>query len=176
MTTMELGPVEKYQSLVASNKFVFLVCSYPPPPQKITPLTSSPVFRGHWCPFCIAYLKTLQGLTKRIEAEGGVVLVATSEPKSWLPETRKLTGYSGEAIVDEEHVLATHLRTEGKVDVAISEHKGYAHGMAQPAILVVNTSGEVLEKWAIVPAFVSFPSFPLITLHGIELGLMVLCR
>jgi hypothetical protein len=40
------------------------------------------------------------------------------------------------------------------LDVAISEKKGYEHGMAQPAILVIGKGGDVLEKWAIVPSAV----------------------
>jgi hypothetical protein len=47
------------------------------------------------------------------------------------------------------------------LEVAVSEKKGYEHGMAQPAILVlrggkggeaVGPESSVLEKWAIVPS------------------------
>lgn len=47
-----------------------------------------------------------------------------------------------------------YFRDKDLLDVAISEKKGYEHGMAQPAILVIGRDGEVLEKWAIVPSVV----------------------
>lgn len=40
------------------------------------------------------------------------------------------------------------------LDVAVTERKGYANGMAQPALLVIGEDGTVLEKWAIVPSVV----------------------
>ncbi|CZR65966.1 uncharacterized protein PAC_15866 [Phialocephala subalpina] len=132
------SPVEKYRSLLSSHKFVFLV-----------------FFRGHWCPFCIAYLTTLTSLAPSIEASGGKVVIATSEPLNFLSDTRKATGYQGEAIVDPENELAKHLKQKGFLDVAISEKKGYTHGMAQPAILVMNKEGEVFERWAIVPSMMN---------------------
>jgi len=138
MDTKEAGPIEKFQALLAPKKFIFLV-----------------FFRGHWCPFCMAYLRTLQSIKPQIEAAGGVVVIATAETRTQLPETRKSTGYDGEAIVDEENILAKHLKEAGQVDVAISEWKGYPKGMAQPAILVLSNSNEVLEKWAIVPSLMN---------------------
>lgn len=79
----------------------------------------------------------------------------TSEPSSFLPKTRKLTGYEGEAISDPKNELAAHLKQKGFLDVAISEKKGYEFGMAQPAFLVLDKEGTVWERWAIVPSLVS---------------------
>ncbi|KAE8446259.1 hypothetical protein EG329_012345 [Mollisiaceae sp. DMI_Dod_QoI] len=128
------SPVEQFNSLLSSHKFVFLV-----------------FFRGHWCPFCISYLRTLTSLIPNITSSSGTVVICTSEPANFLPETRKASGYTGTAIVDPENELAGYLRTKGWLDVAISEKKGYEKGMAQPAILVLSREEEVLEKWAIVP-------------------------
>jgi len=98
----------------------------------------------------------LQSLTSSIIAAGGTPLILTAEPEVHLPETRKSTGYSGQAIVDPDHVLVKHFKSKGFVDVAITEKNGYEHGMAQPAILVLKKDETVLESWAIVPSAVCF--------------------
>jgi peroxiredoxin len=119
-------------------------------------LTASAIdYRGHWCPFCVAYLKTLEKLTPSITAAGGKVIAVTAETADHLQETRDATGYTGEVIVDPQNLVAAEMRQRGKVDVAISEKKGYAHGMAQPAVLVTQSDGTVLYSWAIVPSVVS---------------------
>jgi hypothetical protein len=79
----------------------------------------------------------------------------TSELAEKLAATRASTGYKGPAIVDTENVLVEELKKRGWLDVAITEKKGYANGMAQPAVLAVKKDGEMLYKWAIVPALVS---------------------
>jgi hypothetical protein len=63
-----------------------------------------------------------------------------------------LTGYSGEVIVDTENQIAAKLKSRGKLNVAITSKSGYEHGMAQPAILVMQSDGTVLFDWAIVPS------------------------
>ena len=61
-------------------------------------------------------------------------------------------------VVDPDHKLATQLRENGLLDVAITKKGGYDNGMAQPAVLVLKGkgSGEVLEQWAIVPGAVRY--------------------
>ena len=68
-----------------------------------------------------------------------------------------MTGYDGPAIVDPENVLAEDLRKKNLVNIAISDMKlrRYKHGMAQPAVLVIQQDGTVLYSWAIVPRLVS---------------------
>jgi hypothetical protein len=106
----------------------------------------------------MAYLKTLNSLEARIGAANGAILAVTAEPTEHLSATREASGYKGLLIVDEENSLAKELKRRGVIDVAISEKKGYAKGMAQPAVLVArqgsaNGQGrEILEKWAIVPS------------------------
>ena len=106
----------------------------------------------------MSYLKTLQSLLPSVGKAGGKVLIVTAEPAAHLPATRKAAGYVGEAVVDPEHKLATLLREKGFLDVAITKKGGYESGVAQPAVLVLKGkgSGEVLEKWAIVPSAVCF--------------------
>lgn len=93
-------------------------------------------------------------------------MVVTADPEKYLQKTRDKSGYQGDAIVDVEHKLAHHLKEKGWVDVAITRHWLYAHGMSQPAILVIrrdNNNGkeEILYSWAIVPRLVgSKPLLP----------------
>lgn len=102
----------------------------------------------------MSYLKTLQSLTPSITSAKGQIVIVTAEPATHLAATRTTSGYNGEVIIDPENILAKHFKERGLLDVAISEKKGYEHGMAQPAILVIKNDGTVLEKWAIVPSMV----------------------
>jgi hypothetical protein len=72
---------------------------------------------------------------------------------------RTASGYTGETMIDPDNFLAKELKRRGLLDGAISDKKGYPHGMAQPAVLVLKKDGTVLFKWAIVPAFVSTLEF-----------------
>ncbi|KAK0121707.1 hypothetical protein ONS95_009992 [Cadophora gregata] len=133
-------PIERFNSLFSSSEFLFIVS-----------------YRGHWCPFCRAYLTTLTSIFPSIISQGGNTVILTAEPANFLPEMRKSTGYEGEAIVDEKNELMAYLRERYGWEVAITERKGYVSGMAQPGVLVLRRKGdgegevEVLEKWAIVP-------------------------
>ena len=73
---------------------------------------------------------------------------------------RTASGYTGETIVDPENVLAIELKRRGVIDVAISEHKGYPHGMVQPAVLI-GAKNKLWYRWAIIPGTVSsaIPSY-----------------
>jgi hypothetical protein len=154
------SPISQYDTLLSSNPFIFLVCKSPPPPSSLSQAKKSTVYRGHWCPFCMTYLKTLNNLSAPIAAKGGAIIAVTAEPIEHLSSTRKATGYEGLVIIDETNSLAKELKRRGVIDVAVSERKGYKEGMAQPAILVARVKGEgggeeereVLEKWAIVPS------------------------
>ena len=114
-----------------------------------------PDYRGHWCIFCDAYLKSLHSIEQGIADANGATLAVTAEPEHFLPITRKNTGYAGKALIDAEHKLLSELKCRGVIDIAISEKKGYANGMAQPAVIVLKRDGTVLERWACVPGVVS---------------------
>jgi peroxiredoxin len=103
----------------------------------------------------MSYLKTFQTLSGSIKAAGGTPVIITAQPEEHLSATRSTSGYTGEAIVDTQNLLAKELKSRDVLDVAISEKKGYEHGMAQPAALVLKKDGTVLQHWAIVPSAVS---------------------
>lgn len=113
------------------------------------------VYRGHWCPFCNGYLKDLQSVLGSIKAAQGVAVTVTAENAEFLPTMRAQTGFEGEMISNPENKIATELNEKYGLSVAISEKKGYPHGMAQPAVLVLKKDGTELFKWAIVPSLVS---------------------
>lgn len=84
------------------------------------------------------------------------MLAVTSQAASELPKMRKASGYTGETIVDPENLLAKELKRRNVINVAISDHDGYPHGMVQPAVLALNGQDrKVLYEWAIVPSLVS---------------------
>ena len=112
-------------------------------------------YRGHWCPFCMSYMRKLQQLSKSIKARSGAVVAVTAEPESELSKTQTSSGYDGQVIVDPKNSLATELGKRGLLNVAITQKNGYAYGMAQPAILVLKSTEDVMFKWAIVPSLVS---------------------
>jgi hypothetical protein len=102
----------------------------------------------------MSYLKTFASLTSDIKAIGGMPIIATAETVEHLDSTRANTGYDGEAIIDPQNLLAAELKRRGLLEIAITEKKGYEHGMAQPAVLVLTSNGTVLQKWAIIPSAV----------------------
>lgn len=120
-----------------------------------------PDYRGHWCPFCIAHIKELVAISGEIKAAGGVPVAVTAEvPEELVEKVRSWTGFTDPVIVDPENLLAAELKSRGALDVVVSRSyyaqlRGYAHGMAQPALLVMKKDGTVLQRWAIVPALVS---------------------
>ena len=116
-----------------------------------------PDYRGHWCPFCMQYLKSLQKILPSVEKRNGYVVAVTSEEASHVPATRDASGFTGEVIVDQDHVLLKELKTKFGVDVAISDKKGYPHGMAQAATIVLKQDDTVLYSWAIMPSLVCVP-------------------
>jgi len=109
----------------------------------------------------MGYLRAFDSLTQSITAAGGIPVVITAEDESELAATRASTGYTGTAIIDPQNLLAAELKTRGLIDVAITPRKGYPHGMAQPAVLVMRSDGSVLQQWAIVPSMVSYLDSPL---------------
>lgn len=111
-------------------------------------------YRGHWCPFCLSYIKSLRALKEQIIGANGKAVIVTAEPATHLAQTRAKTGYSGDAIADPENILAGELKKRGLLSVAISERAGYPNGMAQPAVLVLKRDGTLLYQWAIVPSLV----------------------
>ena len=115
------------------------------------------VYRGHWCPFCTSHIRSLKPIEKAIHDAGGQTVIITAEVEEHLPKVRKATGYTGPAIVDPRNLLVTELKKRDVANVAISDMKlrKYEHGMAHPAVFVVQQDGTVLYSWAIVPKVAS---------------------
>ncbi|EAQ87435.1 predicted protein [Chaetomium globosum CBS 148.51] len=128
------GPVQEFDHLVQSASFVFLL-----------------YYRGHWCPFCIAHFKQLIAISDEIKAAGGVIAAATAEVPEHLDKFRASTGFSDTVIVDPENELAKHLKKKELLDVAITDSqlyqlRGYKHGLAQPALLVMKRDGTLTSR------------------------------
>ncbi|KAK5689867.1 hypothetical protein LTR97_012627 [Elasticomyces elasticus] len=134
-------PIAEFDSLLSNSEMLFVV-----------------FYRGHWCPFCQAWLRDLQAMSPSVASMGGKTVAITAQPAEFLSQMRERSGYSGDAIVDTENTLVPLMKERYELEVAITERAGYAHGMAQPAVLVLRggkASGgkePVLEKWAIVPS------------------------
>lgn len=159
-----MDPIQQYHSLLDSNDFVFLVCKCATETTYIVMIPilggftdSTADFRGHWCPFCMSYLRQLQSLAKDIKAKNGQIIAVTAENEAELAQTRKASGFACKVIVDPTHLLATELRNNALLDVALTTKSGYEHDMAQPAILVAKgpKKEDILFRWEIVPSMVS---------------------
>lgn len=119
-------------------------------------LTEPPttVYRGSWCPFCIAYIKSLEQILPQITQNNGKAVIITSEPSAKLEDVLMSTKYTGEAIVDADTSLARELKKRNIIDVALTNKRGYPHGMEQPAVLVLR-KGVPLYSWAIEPSMMN---------------------
>ncbi|KAK4496643.1 hypothetical protein PRZ48_012625 [Zasmidium cellare] len=130
------SPLSQLENFQKNSDFVFLV-----------------FYRGHWCPFCLNYIKSLATLVPSIKAAGGQPIIITAEDNpSSLDIVREKTGYKDAAISDPCHDLVNDLRRKTLIDLAITDRKGYPHGMVQPGVLVLGREGEVLYSWAIRPS------------------------
>ncbi|KAI4205542.1 MAG: hypothetical protein LQ350_000321 [Teloschistes chrysophthalmus] len=125
---------QEYRTLLSQSGFLFTV-----------------FYRGHWCPFCISYLKRLQSLSEQISSAGGSTVIITAESEENLAKTRQASRYTGRAISDPENAIAGELKQRFGLDITITPKSGYPNGMAQPAILVLKPDGTVVYNWAIVP-------------------------
>ncbi|ORX34862.1 hypothetical protein BD324DRAFT_635382 [Kockovaella imperatae] len=128
--TQDVDSVAKYQELKDSHRFLFVI-----------------FYRGHWCPFCLHYVKELQRLRHLILKAGGETLIVTAEPAEHLPAMLKNTKYDGPVTVDPELQLASFLKGQGTIEVTVSSKAGYPHGMNQLAVLIITKEGLVLEKY-----------------------------
>ncbi|KAF2160392.1 hypothetical protein M409DRAFT_29238 [Zasmidium cellare ATCC 36951] len=129
------SPVSQLETLQKNSEFVFLVCT------------------GHWCPFCLNYIKSLASIGPSIKAAGGQPIIITAKESPELVKiVREKTGYTDAAIVDPKHEIANSLRARGLLDLTITEKKGYSQGMVQPGALVLGKEGEVMYAWASRPS------------------------
>lgn len=120
------------------------------------PLTVFVFFRGSWCPFCQSYLRELDKTFRgQVEAAGGKLVGVTSQSTAAAAEAQQAWGLHYEVVSEPSNALA------GEFDVAITEKAQtplaevpgeYEHGMAQPAVVALDSAGKVLYRWAIEPS------------------------
>jgi hypothetical protein len=103
-------------------------------------------------------------LSLNIASAGGKILIITAELEEHLVVTFKAVGDQVKLIIDSKNILVKYFKERDLIDVAISEKKGYEHGMAQPVILVICWDGKNLEKWAIIPSAIGIECLLLIFL------------
>eukprot|EP00954_Amorphochlora_amoebiformis_P025466 1373205-Amorphochlora_amoeboformis.AAC.1 len=111
-------------------------------------------YRGHWCPFCAGYLKTIEKeFVPGFKALGGKVIAVTSESEPLAKKAKDTWGTSFVHISDPSNILAekfgVHITPKEK-----TFHKDhpteYPKGMAQPALVVLSDAGKrQLFNWHI---------------------------
>jgi peroxiredoxin len=100
------NPFSTIESLQSSSEFLFVV-----------------FYRGHWCPFCNAYLKDFQNIKEAIQAAHGVAVTITSEHPSHLEAMQSQTGFTGEMIADPENTIAAEFKKRHRFTPAISKRR-----------------------------------------------------
>ena len=110
-------------------------------------------FRGDWCPWCSGYLKDFnnQALNK-IQSLGGQVIGITSQVGN---QSKEKLGLNFDIQVDEENIEAKKygIFVTPKSETPFKDVDGiYPNGMAQPGVIIEDSEGQVLYKWAIVPS------------------------
>lgn len=117
-------------------------------------LTVMIFYRGHWCPFCSAHAKELNGeFRKKIEAKGGKLYAVTSEGDDGIKISNDKWGLDYDILSDRSLELAKRYGvfiTDGK-----DAHGGvekYPDGMSQPAVIAIDKTGKMIFRWAIIPS------------------------
>ncbi|MGD1913254.1 MAG: peroxiredoxin family protein [Rivularia sp. (in: cyanobacteria)] len=110
-------------------------------------------FRGDWCPWCSGYLKDFndQALDK-IQELGGQVIGITSQAGN---QSQKQLGLNFNIQIDEENIEAKKygIFITPKAESHLKDVDGvYPNGMVQPGVIIEDSEGKILYKWAIVPS------------------------
>ncbi|NEQ67638.1 MAG: redoxin domain-containing protein [Symploca sp. SIO2D2] len=110
-------------------------------------------FRGDWCPWCSGYLKDFndQALHKIQELNGKIVGI-TSQVGN---QSQKELGLNFDIQIDEENIEAKKygIFITPKAETPLKDADGiYPNGMVQPGIVIEDTEGKILYKWAIIPS------------------------
>jgi|GEM_PF-2536265 len=113
-------------------------------------------FRGHWCPFCQAYLRELDGtFRERVEAAGGRLVGITSQSAEGATLALEGWGLHYDVLSDPSNGLAdtfgANITPRDQTPLADVPTE-YPNGMAQPAVIATDRNGKVLYQWAIVPS------------------------
>ena len=110
-------------------------------------------FRGDWCPWCSGYLRDFndQALHK-IQELGGKVVGITSQAGN---QSQKQLGLNFDIQIDEENIEAKKygIFITPKTETPLKDVDGvYPNGMVQPGVVIEDSEGKILYKWAIVPS------------------------
>lgn len=114
-------------------------------------------FRGDWCPWCSGYLKDFNDIAlDKIRALGGDVIGITSQAGN---QSQQSLALNFNVIVDEKNSQANQygIVITPKAESPLKDvHGVYPHGMVQPGVIIEDAAGNVLYKWAIIPAEMNF--------------------
>ena len=114
-------------------------------------------FRGDWCPWCSGYLKDFnEQALDQIQKLGGKIVGITSQAGN---QSQQQLGLNFEIQVDEENSEAKKygIFITPKAETPFKDVDGvYPNGMVQPGVVIENSEGKILYKWAIVPSEMNF--------------------
>lgn len=108
-------------------------------------------YRGHWCPWCVAYLKDFNDQLDAIRARGGSLVAITSHADDQAAANH---GLKFDVVVDEVNAEAKKydIFVTPKEDSPLASVDGvYPNGMVQPGVVIEGADGAILYHWAIVP-------------------------
>jgi peroxiredoxin len=120
------------------------------------PFTIKVFFRGDWCPWCNGYLRDFNEHLDTIKALGGNVVGITSQIGNQSKANNEL---NFDIEVDPENIQAKKydIFITPKEETPLADVEGvYANGMVQPGVVVEDSDGKVLYRWAIVPSEMNF--------------------
>ncbi|WP_088243023.1 redoxin domain-containing protein [Calothrix rhizosoleniae] len=110
-------------------------------------------FRGDWCPWCSGYLKDFNDKAlHKIQELGGNIVGITSQAGN---QSQKNLGLNFDIQIDEENIEAKKygIFITPKAETPLKDVDGvYPNGMAQPGVVIEDSKGKILYKWAIVPS------------------------
>ena len=113
-------------------------------------------FRGDWCPWCNGYLRDFNGQLETIRELGGTVVGITSQVGN---QSKENNGLDYDIQIDAENVEAKKydIFITPNAETPLAEVDGaYENGMVQPGVVVEDTDGKILYRWAIVPSEMNF--------------------
>lgn len=118
-------------------------------------LTVLVFFRGSWCPFCQGYLREMnKGFATAIRKHGGELIAITSQSEGAAKQAHDDWGLGYPVHSDPANVLARRFDvaiTPKAQTVLADDPKEYPAGMAQPAVVALDRTGQVIFRWAIDP-------------------------
>ncbi|NET09499.1 MAG: redoxin domain-containing protein [Merismopedia sp. SIO2A8] len=110
-------------------------------------------FRGDWCPWCSGYLKDFNDKAlHKIQELGGTIIGITSQSGN---QSQKNLGLNFDIQIDEANTEAKKygIFITPKDETPLKDVDGaYPNGMVQPGVVIEDSEGEILYKWAIVPS------------------------